>query len=129
MVYLRPGWLQRKLEPMFMTRLPNQPYIRVRGRTTGKVRSIPVRPVDVGGSWYLVSLPGTSNWARNLRASGGAELVEKGDTRSITVTEVFGNERAAAVAAYLASSSYRPTVKLLTERLPDPEDHPVFRID
>jgi len=37
MVYLRPGWLQRKLEPMFMTRLPNQPYIRVRGRTTGQL--------------------------------------------------------------------------------------------
>jgi deazaflavin-dependent oxidoreductase (nitroreductase family) len=129
MVYLRPGWLQRKLEPMFMTRLPNQPYIRVRGRTTGQLRSIPVRPLKVGDSWYLVSLPGNSNWARNLRATASAELVEKGDTRSITVTEVFGDEQAAAVAGYLASSTYRPTIKLLSERLPNPEDHPVFRID
>ena len=73
-----------------MTRLPNQPDIRVRGRTTGPLRSIPVRPLEVGDSWHLVSLPGNSSWARNLRASGSAEPVEKGGTRSITVTEVFG---------------------------------------
>lgn len=55
--------------------------------------------------------------------------VEQGDVRPITVTEVFGDEQAAAVAEYLASSTYRPTMKLLSERLPNPAHHPVFRID
>ena len=42
---------------------------------------------------------------------------------------MFGAERAAAVAEYLATSTYAPTIRLLTQRLPDPADHPVFRID
>ena len=77
-----------------MTRLPYQPYIRIRGRTTGQLRSIPVRPLKLGDAWNLVSLPGNSNWARNLRASGSPDLGEKGEARSITVTEVFGDEQA-----------------------------------
>lgn len=112
-----------------MSRLPNQPSLRVRGRVSGRVRVIPVRPVSVGGQRYLVALVGETHWARNLRASGTAELVERGTANTITATEVFGAEQAAAVAEYLATSTYGPTIKLLTTRLPDPTDHPVFRID
>lgn len=112
-----------------MSRLARQPFIRVRGRLTGRMRVIPVRPVTVGASRYLVSLVGDTHWARNLRASGTAELVERGRSQVITVTEVAEEEQAAAVAEYLATSTYRPTIRLLTDRLPDPTDHPVFRID
>jgi deazaflavin-dependent oxidoreductase (nitroreductase family) len=129
MVYLRPPWLQRWLEPLLMTRLSGLPYLRVRGRRSGRVRAVPVRPVRVGGSTYLVALVGETHWARNLRASGTAELVERGKTTSIRATEVLGAERAAAVAAYLATSRFGPTKRLLTQRLPDPDDHPVFRIE
>lgn len=127
--YLRPPWLQRHLEPPLMARLPGQPSLRVRGRTSGRIRTIPVRPVEVGASRYLVALLGDTNWARNLRASGTAELVESGTTRRVRAVEVSGDERAAAVAEYLATSRYGPTIRLLTRRLPDPDDHPVFRIE
>jgi hypothetical protein len=90
---------------------------------------LPVRPVAVGDARYLVALLGGTNWARNLRASPTATLVERRVEREIKAVEVFGEERATAVAAYLATSTYAPTIRLLTERLPDPADHPVFRID
>ena len=112
-----------------MSRLPRQPVLRVRGRSSGHLHAIPVRPVEVDGSTYLVSLPGESNWARNLRAAGTAELREGRTWRPFRATEVFGPERAVAVATYLRTSTYGPTKRLLTERLPDPDDHPVFRIE
>ena len=127
--YLRPSWLQRRLEPALMSRLPRQPVLRVRGRASGHLRAIPVRPITVGAATYLVSLPGESNWARNLRAAGTAELKEGRGWRAFRATEVFGPERATAVATYLDTSTYGPTRRLLTERLPDPDDHPVFRVD
>jgi hypothetical protein len=127
--YLRPPWIQRRLEPFLMTRFSGQPYLRVRGRSSGRTREIPVRPVAVGSSRYLVALPGETQWARNLRSVGTAELVERGTANRISAIEVFGEERAQAVAEYLATSRYRPTIRLLTQRLPDPGDHPVFRIE
>lgn len=129
MTYLRPPWLQRRVEPWLMTRFSGQPYLRVRGRSSGRTHDIPVRPVSVGTSRYLVALLGETHWARNLRMAGTAELVTRRTVRRISGVEVFGEERAAAVAEYLATSKYRPTIRLLTQRLPDPGDHPVFRID
>lgn len=112
-----------------MTWLPGQPSLRVRGRRSGRIRAIPVRPVGIGDARYLVALLGDTNWARNLRADGSAALVEHRVAREFRAVEVFGEERAAAVAAYLATSTYGPTIRLLTKRLPDSSDHPVFRID
>ena len=89
---------------------------------------IVVRPVEVGGSRYLVALLGDTHWARDSRAAGTAELVEGGVSRAFRTHEVFGEERTAAVARYRQASTYAPTKRLLTERLPDPDDHPVFRI-
>jgi hypothetical protein len=90
---------------------------------------LPVRPVAVGDARYLVALLGDTHWARNLRASATAVLVERRVEREIRAVAVFGEERAAAVAEYLATSTYSPTIRLLNQRLPDPTDHPVFRID
>jgi deazaflavin-dependent oxidoreductase (nitroreductase family) len=112
-----------------MSRVPGQPVLRVVGRRSGRVHTVCVRPVEVDGSRYLVALLGDTHWARNLRAAGSAELREGGVTRAIQATEVAGDEREAAVARYLATSTYRPTIRLLTTRLPDPDDHPVFRIE
>jgi hypothetical protein len=96
MPYLRPPWIQRHLEPLLMTRLPGQPVLRVRGRASGRIRVVPVRPVEVGALRYLVALVGDTHWARNLRASGTAELVEHGSARQFRAVEVAGDERVAA---------------------------------
>jgi deazaflavin-dependent oxidoreductase (nitroreductase family) len=127
--YLRPSWLQRHLEGPLMSRVPGQPVLRVAGRRSGQVHTVCVRPIEMDGSRYLVALLGDTHWARNLRAAGTAELREGGVTRTIRVTEVADDERNAAVGRYLETSTYRPTIRLLTTRLPDPDDHPVFRIE
>jgi len=54
---------------------------------------LPVRPVAVGDARYLVALFGETNWARNLRASPTATLVERRVEREIRAVEVFGEER------------------------------------
>lgn len=45
-----------------------------------------VRPVEVYGSRYLVVLLGDTQWARNLRAAGTAELREGELTRTVRAT-------------------------------------------
>jgi deazaflavin-dependent oxidoreductase (nitroreductase family) len=112
-----------------MPRFSGLPVLRVSGRRSRRGPDVNVRPVEVGGSRYLVALLGETHWARNLRAAGTAELRERGARTTIRATEVAGAERSAAVARYLETSSYGPTIRLLTTRLPDPDDHPVFRIE
>jgi len=126
--YLRPSWFERWILPALMTRFSRMPVLRVRGRVSGGMRVIIVRPVEVGLSRYLVALLGDTHWARDLRAAGTAELVEGGVSLAFRTEEVFGEERTAAVARYRQTTTYAPTKRLLTERLPNPDDHPVFRI-
>jgi deazaflavin-dependent oxidoreductase (nitroreductase family) len=46
----------------------------VRGRKTGKLRSVPITPMTVDGKRYvLAGFPG-SDWAANVRAAGDVEL-------------------------------------------------------
>jgi hypothetical protein len=48
--------------------------LAVRGRKSGEWRTIPVNPLVIGGSRYLVAPRGHTQWVRNLRASGDGEL-------------------------------------------------------
>jgi hypothetical protein len=42
---------------------------------------------------------------------------------------VHGDERRAVVEAFVGSSKYAPTRRIMTDVLPDPDQHPVFRIE
>jgi hypothetical protein len=83
----------------------------------------------IGSKRYLVGIRGDTHWARNLRAAGQATLRWRGVAQRITVIEAIGTERDEVVRAYLATSNYTPTRRIMTEVLPKPEQHPVFRID
>src|SRR5262249_61034455 len=48
--------------------------LTVRRRKTGTVQEVPVNPVEVAGVRYLVAPRGDTQWVRNLRAAGVAEL-------------------------------------------------------
>jgi deazaflavin-dependent oxidoreductase (nitroreductase family) len=99
----------------------------VRGRRSGKPRKAPVRPLSYNGKRYLVSTYGEADWVRNLRAAGGkGELRRGGAIRSFSATEVSVEERPPIIAAYCGTSS--GFVKSYFQKLPDPADHPVFRI-
>jgi hypothetical protein len=83
----------------------------------------------VDGSRYLVAIRGETQWARNLRATREGVLRERGESMRISAAEVHGDERRAVVEAFVGSSKYAPTRRIITDVLPDPAQHPVFRIE
>ena len=83
----------------------------------------------VDGKRYVVAIRGETEWARNLRAAGKALIRDKGRVARVRAIEASGDERRAVVEAFLASSNYAPTRHIMSEILPKPEQHPVFRIE
>lgn len=80
--YKQPGWLTRNVMNRLVSRLTRMGMslwgsrvLRVRGRTSGQVRSNPANVLTLDGSRYLVAARGMTDWVRNLRAAGSGELV------------------------------------------------------
>ncbi len=79
--YLRPSWLTQHVLNRSIRRLARLGLapaglreLRVQGRRTGEVRSVPVNLLELDGRRYLVAPRGTTAWVRNLRAAGEGEL-------------------------------------------------------
>jgi deazaflavin-dependent oxidoreductase (nitroreductase family) len=128
--YLKPPWMQRhvgnRLAPLFRPSIVSR--LSVEGRRTGRIQTTPVAVLDHDGERYLVSYRGESDWARNLRASGRGRLLQRGRTEEISVVELPVGERAPLLEQYAARFSKLPTVGNVLRELPDPADHPTFRI-
>ena len=107
------------------------PMLAVRGRKTGKRYTMPVWPVEHEGVRYLVAPRGDTHWARNLRASGEGELREGGRTQRFRAVELPTDEAAPIVGLYVERNGprYGGFVAHEFEQMPDPADHPVFRIE
>jgi deazaflavin-dependent oxidoreductase (nitroreductase family) len=101
--------------------------LAVAGRRTGKVHRVPVIPVEVDGATYIVSPRGESHWVRNLRATGGVgDLSGKEGSAHFQAAEIPVEERAPILEAYRRKAGR--AVESHFKALPDPQDHPVFRI-
>ncbi len=128
--YLRPPWGQRqianRLVPLLRPSIASR--LTVPGRRTGRPRTVPVAVLEHEGERYLVSYRGESDWARNLRASGHGRLRTQGQTEEIDVIEVPAAERAPLLDAYRERFGSMPTVSSVLDALPEPADHPIFRI-
>jgi F420H(2)-dependent quinone reductase len=79
--YLQPGWFTKHVFNRViagLTRLgisvAGSRELRVRGRTSGEWRTVPVNLLTIGGTRYLVAPRGTTQWVRNIRVAGGGEL-------------------------------------------------------
>jgi len=128
--YLRPPWMQRnvgnRLAPLLGRSMVSR--LTVRGRRSGRERTVPVAVLDHEGERYLVSYRGLSDWALNLRATPEARLTTRGRAENITVQEVPETDRPPLLTAYRERYGAMPTVAGVLDALPDPGDHPVFRI-
>ena len=125
--YIRPGFVvSRVVNPVIM-KLGLTPTLAVRGRRSGQLRTVPVMPIEHEGSRYLVAPRGETQWARNLRAAGAGELRRRRRREAFRAVEVDGAERERVVAAY--RQKVGGIVKSEFQRLPDPADHPTFRIE
>jgi deazaflavin-dependent oxidoreductase (nitroreductase family) len=125
--YLRPGWfVSRVMNPIVM-RAGIAPTLVVRGRRSGELRTVPVNVLELDGARYLVAPRGTTEWVRNLRAAGTGELRRRGKTERFRATEVANELKPPIVKAYL--DKWGSQVKSQFDALPDPADHPVFRLE
>jgi deazaflavin-dependent oxidoreductase (nitroreductase family) len=124
--YLRPPFLMaRVINPLLMA-VGAVPTLATRGRKTGEWRRVPVNVLEVNGVQYLVAPRGDSQWARNALAHPEVELRHRGKTRRLRATPVPDSEKPALVSAYLAK--WGGQVRGQFAQLPDPVDHPVFRL-
>jgi deazaflavin-dependent oxidoreductase (nitroreductase family) len=101
--------------------------LTVPGRRSSTAHQATLFPVDLDGVTYLISQYGVSGWVRNLRAAGRGELRRKGRSSRFTAVEVDAPERDRVIAAFYAKTP-KPFRRDF-EQLPDPADHPIFRVD
>ncbi|MFP5020169.1 nitroreductase/quinone reductase family protein [Pseudonocardia phyllosphaerae] len=93
--YLDPGPVTRHvMNPLVagLTRLglplAGSAVLGVRGRRSGELRTTPVNPLTVDGTRYLVAARGETQWVRNLRVAGTAELTVGRRTEQLAATEL-----------------------------------------
>jgi hypothetical protein len=129
MAYLKPPVFVRKVfNPLAMRfGTGGAVTLAVPGRKSGNIQRVPVIPVEVDGVRYLVTPRGETDWVKNLRAAGGnATLETKAGTEEFASSEVPVAERGPILEAYKKVAGR--AVKALFEQLPNPEDHPTFRL-
>ena len=76
--------------------------LRVRGRKSGKQRSVVINLLTVDGVDYLVSPRGNTQWARNVRAAGVVEMGPRWHREPIRATEVDDAAKPEVLRRYLA---------------------------
>ena len=108
------------------------------GRKSGKPRSTPITPVDLGGERYVVAIYPAADWVANVRAADAVtittgrrtdrvRLVALPPEQAAPVLRVFPTEQPSGV-------SFAKRVGLVTDGTPDEFEAlagrvPVFRFD
>lgn len=76
--------------------------LRVRGRKSGRPRSVVINLLTVEGVDYLVSPRGNTQWARNVRAAGVVEVGPRWRRRRAWVSEVDDAAKPEVLRRYLS---------------------------
>src|SRR5579863_1972745 len=102
------GRLLRMLNPLarrmiaagMPTGAPNV-LLTVRGRRTGKPRTVPVGMVELDGRMFVQASYGESGWVQNLRVAGEATLAEHHHEVQVHPVELPPDEAAAILRRIL----------------------------
>jgi deazaflavin-dependent oxidoreductase (nitroreductase family) len=126
--YLKPPmFVQKVFNPLAMRfGLGGAVKLSVSGRRSGQPQEIPVIPVEHEGARYLVSTRGESAWVKNVRAAGKVTLGKKGTQTELPAVELPVEKRPPVIATYRETAGKQ--VETYWKQLPEPEDHPVFRL-
>ena len=130
MAYVKPPWFTQKVANPIINFLGvgGAETLSIVGRQSGEPEKIPVIPVEYEGSRYIVSTRGESDWVRNLRAAGGkGQLGKGGSVEMFQATEVPVEQRPPIIEAYRKKAGR--TVDAYWKTLPEPADHPTFRLE
>ncbi len=121
-----------------ISRVESPAVLTVAGRKTGKPRSTPVTPMDVGGKRYVVNGYPGADWVNNVRAAGEVSLAQGRRTERVRMVELSSDEARPVLrefpAAVPTGVDLMKRVGLLTDGTPDEVEGlagrcPVFRID
>lgn len=106
--YVRPSWFTTNVWNRIVAvamglgiSVYGSRVLAVRGRVSGEWRTTPVNVLSYKGERYLVAPRGETQWARNLRAGGGAELRLGSRREGLSVLEVGDDEKPPVLRAYL----------------------------
>ncbi len=106
--YLEPGWFTRHVFNRAVATLTRagisvlgSRQLRVRGRTSGEWRTVPVNLLTHEATRYLVAPRGTTQWVRNLRAAGTGELRVGRRSEAFRAVELADDDKPAVLRAYL----------------------------
>src|SRR5258708_11566450 len=107
--YVEPGWFTRQVfnrAVALLTRFGISAWgsreLRVRGRTTGTWRKVPVNLLEHDRRRYLVAPRGCTQWVRNLRVAKEGELRVGRRVEPFRATEIDNaDEKVAILRAYL----------------------------
>lgn len=115
--------------------VPGLRMLRVHGRRSGRLRSVPVLVIRHRGERYLVAPRGRTDWAANLAAAGWGELMRGRRAERVGAVRVAGEERTSALGAYVRRYGWLTGRFFDLPRRPSPEEvrrvatrHPVFRL-
>jgi deazaflavin-dependent oxidoreductase (nitroreductase family) len=126
--YRPPGWFAVRVINPLVRGLGAASTLHVPKRAAGTLQRVPVNVVELADGRYLVSVRGRAEWVRNLRAAGHCTISRRGRRDHYRAVELSGDRRGEIIAAYQARWGTGQVRRLLLQ-LPDPDDHPVFRLD
>ena len=128
MAYLKPRALETKIfnRLAMMSTLWDVHTLEVARRDASHPQRVPVIPLMLGGSLFVVSARGESDWVRNVRAAGLVRLGQKGNFETYSTIEVPADERADIVMAYRKKAGRE--VNGYWRKLPEDSDHPTFKL-
>ena len=105
---------------------PRMALLTIRGRKTGRDRTVPIGVFERAGRKYVVAAFGEVNWVLNLRAAGAVTITEGNRRARYAAEQVHGEEAALVLrdclAAYLPSPLAGP---MLRQRISVAADAPL----
>jgi hypothetical protein len=122
MAYLKPPWFTRAVfnKIAIATGIGNTEKLTVTRRRSKQRQEVAVVTVDVGGSKYLVSTRGESEWVKNVRADPNVTI----GATAYVAREIPEQDRQPVLAAYRQKAG--SAVEGYFRKLPHEADHPVF---
>jgi hypothetical protein len=143
--YQAPGWFTRNVFNRVVagaTRLGISVWgsrvLRVKGRTSGEIRTVPVNLLTLDDNRYLVAPRGETQWVRNLRAAAGnGELALGKKIEPFHAVEVGDADKPPILRAYLKRWKAEVGVFFQGVSADSPQEeveriaplHPIFKLD
>jgi deazaflavin-dependent oxidoreductase (nitroreductase family) len=112
-------WLERTAVPWFTSLGLTKRTItlEVAGRKSGVPRKVTVATQQSGGSRYLVSVHGESDWGRNVRAANGQAVILSGSRQPVRLVEIPVEKRAPVLLAYVSNGVFGRLQQILPNSL------------